>query len=138
MPWNLDSDRPIFIQIIDKIQMDIISGLYQPGDKLPSVRELAQEASVNPNTMQKALSELERTGLVYSQRTSGRFITEDTDMICLLKEQQAQEIALHFFRDYAEAGLPKRRHPFPAWPAPGTGSARRAGHIAIRNHWNSR
>ncbi|MCI9530188.1 MAG: GntR family transcriptional regulator [Lachnospiraceae bacterium] len=107
MPWNLDSDRPIFIQIIDKIQMDIISGLYQPGDKLPSVRELAQEASVNPNTMQKALSELERTGLVYSQRTSGRFITEDTDMICLLKEQQAQEIALHFLGTMQKLGFQK-------------------------------
>ena len=57
MPWNLDSDRPIFIQIIDRIQADIIAGCYQPGDKLPSVRELAQDASVNPNTMQKALSE---------------------------------------------------------------------------------
>ena len=55
MPWNLDSDRPIFLQIIEKIQLDIVSGIYQPGDKLPSVRELAQEASVNPNTMQKAL-----------------------------------------------------------------------------------
>ena len=107
MPWNLDSDRPIFIQIIDKIQMDIISGLYQPGDKLPSVRELAQEASVNPNTMQKALSELARTGLVYSQRTSGRFITEDTDMICLLKEQQAQEIALHFLGTMQKLGFQK-------------------------------
>ena len=85
MPWNLDSDRPIFLQIIEKIQLDIVSGIYQPGDKLPSVRELAQEASVNPNTMQKALSELERTGLVYSQRTSGRFITEDTSMIQRLK-----------------------------------------------------
>ena len=89
MPWNLDSDRPIFIQIIEKIQMDIISGQYAPGDKLPSVRELAQEASVNPNTMQKALSELERTGLVYSQRTSGRYITEDTAMIAELKSTLA-------------------------------------------------
>ena len=92
MPWNLDSDRPIFIQIIERIQVDIISGLYKPGDKLPSVRELAQEASVNPNTMQKALSELERTGLVYSQRTSGRFITEDTAMINNLKSELAQEL----------------------------------------------
>ena len=81
MPWNLDSDRPIFIQIIEKIQMDIISGLYAPGDKLPSVRELAQNASVNPNTMQKALSELERTGLVYSRRTSGRYITLAKDIV---------------------------------------------------------
>ena len=71
MPWNLDSSRPIYLQIIERVQMDIITGRYQPGDKLPSVRDLAQEAAVNPNTMQKALSELERSGLIYSQRTSG-------------------------------------------------------------------
>ena len=57
MPWNLDSDRPIYLQLMERIQHDIISGTYKPGDKLPSVRELAMEASVNPNTMQKALSE---------------------------------------------------------------------------------
>ena len=74
MPWNLDSSRPIYLQIIERVQMDIITGRYQPGDKLPSVRDLAQEAAVNPNTMQKALSELERSGLVYSQRTSVLFI----------------------------------------------------------------
>lgn len=96
MPWNLDSDRPIFLQIIEKIQTNIISGVYKPGDKLPSVRELAAEASVNPNTMQKALSELERTGLVYSQRTSGRFITRDTAMIYELKEKQAREVIASF------------------------------------------
>ena len=107
MPWNLNSDRPIFIQIIEKIQMDIISGLYRPGDKLPSVRELAQEASVNPNTMQKALSELERTGLVYSQRTSGRFITEDKDMIYALKEQRAQALAQHFLENMQRLGFQK-------------------------------
>ena len=81
MPWNLDSSRPIYLQIIERVQMDIITGRYQPGDKLPSVRDLAQEAAVNPNTMQKALSELERSGLIYSQRTSGRFVTEDQNMI---------------------------------------------------------
>jgi DNA-binding transcriptional regulator YhcF (GntR family) len=107
MPWNLDSDRPIFIQIIDRIQADIIAGCYQPGDKLPSVRELAQDASVNPNTMQKALSELERTGLVYSQRTSGRFITEDREMIRALREQQGQQIALHFLENMKKLGYGK-------------------------------
>lgn len=70
---------------MERIQHDIISGTYKPGDKLPSVRELAMEASVNPNTMQKALSELERIGLVHSRRTSGRFITEDETMIKQLK-----------------------------------------------------
>lgn len=105
MPWNLDSDRPIFIQIIEKIQMDIISGVYSPGDKLPSVRELAAEASVNPNTMQKALSELERTGLVYSQRTSGRFITEDTTMIDELKAELAKEIISQFLENMQKLGF---------------------------------
>ena len=107
MPWNLDSDRPIFIQIIEKIQMDIISGLYKPGDQLPSVRELAQEASVNPNTMQKALSELERTGLVYSQRTSGRFITEDTTMIDELKAKLARELITQFLENMQKLGFQK-------------------------------
>lgn len=105
MPWNLDSDRPIFIQIIEKIQMDIISGLYAPGDKLPSVRELAQKASVNPNTMQKALSELERTGLVYSQRTSGRYITEDTAMIANLKTTLAKDIVTQFLDNMQRLGI---------------------------------
>ena len=76
MPWDLDDDRPIYLQLMERIQQDIISGIYKPGDKIPSVRDLALDAAVNPNTMQKALSELERSGLVYSQRTSGRFITE--------------------------------------------------------------
>ena len=107
MPWNLNSDRPIFIQIIEKIQMDIISGLYDPGDKLPSVRDLAQEASVNPNTMQKALSELERTGLVYSQRTSGRFITEYTVMIDNLKSELAREIITQFLDNMEKLGIEK-------------------------------
>ena len=70
MAWTLDSDRPIFLQIVERIQTDIVSGRYQPGDKLPSVRDLAAEASVNPNTMQKAFAELERTGLFQAdQRT---------------------------------------------------------------------
>lgn len=107
MPWSLDSDRPIFIQIIEKIQLDIVSGVYAPGDKLPSVRELAQEASVNPNTMQKALSELERTGLVYSQRTSGRFITEDNAMIQQLKADLAEEVIQEFLDHMNRLGFPR-------------------------------
>ncbi len=91
MAWVLNSDRPIFLQIVERIQLDIISGKYAPGDKLPSVRDLAGEAAVNPNTMQKAFTELERKGLVYSQRTSGRFITEDRDMIDTLRVSTAKE-----------------------------------------------
>ena len=81
MSWKLNPDRPVYVQLIERITTDIIAGIYPPGSKLPSVRDLAQTAGVNPNTMQKALSEMERTNLVYSQRTSGRFITEDLSMI---------------------------------------------------------
>ena len=105
MPWNLDSDRPIYLQLMERIQHDIISGTYRPGDKLPSVRELAMEASVNPNTMQKALSELERIGLVHSRRTSGRFITEDETMIKQLKTETATEHIREFLKSMEYLGF---------------------------------
>ena len=105
MPWNLDDDRPIYLQLMERIQHDIISGVYKPGDKIPSVRDLALDAAVNPNTMQKALSELERAGLVYSQRTSGRFITEDEKMIKKMKMELASEHIRHFFDQMHHLGF---------------------------------
>ncbi|MBE5845634.1 MAG: GntR family transcriptional regulator [Butyrivibrio sp.] len=105
MPWNLDSDRPIFVQIVEHLQYDIVSGVYQPGQRLPSVRDLASEAAVNPNTMQRALSELERTGYMHSERTSGRFITEDTDMIYELKKQLAKAKIEVFLEAMKKLGL---------------------------------
>lgn len=96
MQWNIDSERPVYIQLIEQIQAGIISGYFKLGDKLPSVRDLAAEAGVNPNTMQRALSELEQTGLVYSNRTSGRYITSDIEMIKNLKSQSAKNIILDF------------------------------------------
>ena len=109
MPWNLDSDRPIFIQILERIRIDIISGKYQPGETLPSVRELAAEAAVNPNTMQRAFAELERTGLVYSRRTSGRFITEDQEMIETLKAEIAKEKIRLFLESMQQLGYGKEQ-----------------------------
>ena len=105
MPWNLDSSRPIYLQIIERVQMDIITGRYQPGDKLPSVRDLAQEAAGNPNTMQKALSELERGGLIYSQRTSGRFITEDKELIHQMKKELAAAEVSAFVAHMKQLGI---------------------------------
>ena len=105
MPWNLDADRPIFLQILERIRLDIISGKYAPGEKLPSVRELAAQAAVNPNTMQRAFTELERTGLVYSKRTSGRFITEDHTMIEQLKESLAKEKIEEFLESMQQLGF---------------------------------
>ena len=107
MPWNLNSSRPIFLQLIEIIQMDIISGKYPPRGKLPSVRDLAAQAAVNPNTMQKALSELERSGLVFSQRTSGRFITEDKHMIEELKSTLAKEKIKEFLYSMQQLGFQK-------------------------------
>lgn len=107
MPWALDADRPIYAQLVEKIQLDIVSGKYEAGDKLPSVRELAAEASVNPNTMQKAMQELERKGLVFAQRTSGRFITEDRVMIQQLKEEMASAQIKEFFQKMVQLGFQK-------------------------------
>ncbi|HJD35011.1 MAG TPA: GntR family transcriptional regulator [Candidatus Mediterraneibacter tabaqchaliae] len=105
MPWNLDDSRPIYLQLMERIQHDIISGVYQPGDKLPSVRDLALDAAVNPNTMQKALSELERSGLVYSHRTSGRFITDDSSLLKKIKTDLAQEYISGFLGQMRHLGL---------------------------------
>ena len=107
MAWNLDSDRPIYAQLLERIQLQIVSGTYGPGDKLPSVRELAAEASVNPNTMQKAFAELERSGLIVTKRTSGRFVTEDKDMITQIRTQLAKEEALTFIEKMKELGFEK-------------------------------
>ena len=105
MPWELDNDRPIYLQLMERIQQDIVSGIYKPGDRLPSVRDLAVEAAVNPNTMQKALSELERSGLVYSQRTSGRFITEDARLINEVKTSLASENIAQFLEKMKQLGF---------------------------------
>ena len=107
MAWNLDSDRPIYALLLERIQLQIVSGTYGPGDKLPSVRELAAEASVNPNTMQKAFAELERSGLIVTKRTSGRFVTEDKDMITQIRTQLAKEEALSFIEKMKELGFEK-------------------------------
>lgn len=105
MAWILDGDRPIYAQIIDEIRMRIIAGIYAPGDKIPSVRELASEASVNPNTMQKALSELERGGLISTMRTSGRTVTEDKKMIEDMKNKLATEQITLFFEKMKQYGF---------------------------------
>lgn len=109
MQWVLDSERPVYIQLVEQIQAGIVSGQYKPGDRLPSVRDLAAEATVNPNTMQRALAELERVGLVYANRTSGRFITADEAMIGKLREQSAQQQAAAFLEKLQQLGFDPRQ-----------------------------
>lgn len=108
MPWNFDNERPIYMQIMEKIKILIISENYKPGEKLPSVRDLASEASVNPNTMQKALQELEKEQLVYSQRTTGRFITENIQIIKKVRDSIAEENINNFFNSMESIGLNKK------------------------------
>ncbi|MDE6203567.1 MAG: GntR family transcriptional regulator [Lachnospiraceae bacterium] len=107
MAWNLDSDRPIYAQILEVIQFRIIAGQYKSGTKIPSVRELAAEAGVNPNTMQKALTELERSGLVMALRTSGRIVTEDVEMIRETRNKLAQEQIREFIDRMKKLGFEK-------------------------------
>ena len=109
MSWNLDSSRPIYAQIIEKVSLDIVSGKYQPGDKLPSVRDLAAQAGVNPNTMQKALAELEREGLVYSQRTAGRFVSDSKEKTDKLQEEMTMECIKTFVVQMEKMGYAKEQ-----------------------------
>ena len=104
MTWTFTPDRPIYLQLQETLKLSIISGLHKPGDKLPAVRDIALEASVNPNTVQRALAELEREGLVYAQRTSGRFVTEDETVIKRTKNELAMELIRVFLEKMAAIG----------------------------------
>ena len=90
MQWQFSNEMPIYSQLVEQIKIGIVSGMFPPGERLPSVRDLATEAGVNPNTMQRAMTELERDGLVYSQRTARRFVTEDHAVIQAAKRDLAQ------------------------------------------------
>ena len=107
MAWELDADRPIYAQLVERIQKEIVSGKYQPGEKLPSVRDLAAVAAVNPNTMQKAFAELERSGLIVTQRTSGRTVTLDTELIENTRKKLAEGHVRSFIANMQELGYQK-------------------------------
>lgn len=109
MAWELEADRPIYAQLVERIQMQIVSGYYPAGGKLPSVRELAAIAAVNPNTMQKAFAELERNGLIVTQRTNGRNVTEDTELIETVRRNLAGELLQTFFSKMKELGYTKEQ-----------------------------
>ena len=98
MEWYFKEGAPIYSQIIEEMTTRIASGAYAPGDKLPSVRDLAMDAGVNPNTMQRALAELERRGLVFSERTSGRFVTKEERILKELHE----ELAKKYFEEFED------------------------------------
>lgn len=109
MAWDFKSDRSIYKQIIDNIKFKILSGALKPGDKVGSVRELAKLAAVNPNTMQKALSELERLGFVYKERSKGRYITKDLDLINKTKDEYAHSLVNEFFNQMGYIGYKNKQ-----------------------------
>ncbi len=104
MEWQFDSNMPIYTQLVDKIKLAIVSGEYTRGQRLSAVRDLAAEAGVNPNTMQRAFQELERLGLVYTQRSSGRFVTEDESVIEAAKKALAEESIRSFMDSMRRIG----------------------------------
>lgn len=107
MSWNLDAAAPIYQQIKDKIKNDIISGKYLPGQKLPGVRDLATEASVNPNTMQRALADLEREGFIITLGTNGRVVTSDLALIEKEKDLQLRGITEAYLTRIKSLGFTK-------------------------------
>jgi DNA-binding transcriptional regulator YhcF (GntR family) len=105
MAWDFSSDRPIYAQLVEQVQLRIVSGIYPAGNKLPSVRDLAAEASVNPNTMQRALAQLETDGLIFSQRTSGRFVTDKEETVMELKTSLAHSVICEFLTKMERLGF---------------------------------
>ena len=104
MAWKFESGRPIYAQIAEYLTMDILSGVYPPGERLPTVREFASCAAVNPNTMQKALLELEHIGLVSTQRSTGRFVTTDTDIIRSIAKQKLHALTEEYLQKLSILG----------------------------------
>ena len=105
MDFELQSSRPIWQQLTEQLSRRIVTGVYQPGSKFPTVRELAAEAGVNPNTMQRALAQLESIGLVNTNRTAGRTVTEDVEVLDAMREEFAKELRERYFSDMKELGF---------------------------------
>lgn len=105
MDYIFDNERPIYIQLVEMIRIDIVSGKFKKGQKLPSVRELALIMKVNPNTMQKALAELENEKLIYTERTNGKYVTEDEELIENAKKELAQEKVNNYLKSMQNIGI---------------------------------
>ncbi len=108
MQYNFDTNHPIYLQFIEKIKLEIISGRLKSGDKLPSVREFALSVGVNPNTVQKALQSLEREGLIYTERTNGKYVTNDKVLIEKVKNEVISHLVEDFLNKMSNTGIDKK------------------------------
>ena len=107
MEFTFDNNIPIYIQLLEYMKIYLISGVFKSGEKIPSVRDLASTFKVNPNTMQKALGELESMELIYTERTNGKYVTKDTKLIEKLKDEYAMTLATSYFQGMKKIGLGK-------------------------------
>ena len=107
MEFTFDNNIPIYIQVLEYMKIYLISGVFKSGEKLPSVRDFSTTFKVNPNTMQKALAELESMKLIYTERTNGKYVTKDQKLIEKLKDEYAITLAKSYFQGMKRIGLGK-------------------------------
>lgn len=105
MAWKFTSDKPVYLQIADRLTKSVLSGEFKPGEQIPSVRQLALDAAVNPNTVQHAFTELENNGLIISRNTIGRFVTENTAIIEECRNEMAKSIAKAFIKNMSQLSI---------------------------------
>ena len=105
MEWQIAAGRPVYIQLVEQLERAVVTGVYPPGERVPAVRDLAAQAQVNPNTMQRALAEMESRGLLVTQRTTGRTVTSDTAMIAKTRQALAASLAQDFLAQAKALGL---------------------------------
>ena len=98
MAWSFNDHTPVYLQIAERLRNEIIKGCYAPGEQIPPVRQLAVTAAVNPNTMQRAFTELKAQGLIYAKDTSGCFVTEDTEILSSAKKTAAKQLVSDFLK----------------------------------------
>lgn len=109
MAWQFSSDKPVYLQIAERITKSVLSGEYKPGEQIPAVRQLAQFIAVNPNTVQHAFAELEKDGLIISRGTSGRFVTEDTEIIAQCRNILAKDLVKEFVKNINRLSIPREQ-----------------------------
>ncbi len=109
MAWKFSSDRPVYLQISERIVRKVLSGEYSAGEQIPSVRQIALEAAVNPNTVQHAFSELENEGLIISKGTLGRFVTDDEQVVEVCRKRMAEQLVREFSKDMRELSISKEQ-----------------------------
>lgn len=105
MDWNITAGRPVYVQLVEQLEQALVAGVFPPGSRMPPVRELAADAGVNPNTMQRALQELEARGLLQAQRTAGRIVTAESGDLDALRRKRAVQLAQECLTQLRGLGL---------------------------------